>query len=184
VELLGEDGRLLMREVKVYDLQRNQGVLMGQEIVFGISAVAETAQLQVIVEDEHNRLAAVASLELLLLSLGNPDLAQPGDGLENIVIAEPKENALIQGGVMRVSGLARLQETQPLLIELRSEDGRIVGTRQVAVTPVPGSSYGTYEIDVPYSVAAATRVRLAVWEPGVSNPGIVHLSSLEVMLSP
>lgn len=184
VELLGEDGRLLMREVKAYDLPLSQGVLIGQEITFAISAVAETARLQLIVEDEYNRLAAVASLDLLLLSLGDPDLAQAGDGLENIVINAPRENALIQGGVVRVSGLARLRSAQPLLIELRDRDGRIVGTRQAAVTPIPGSSYGAFEIDVPYTVANTTRVRLAVWEPGVEIPGIVHLSSREIVLSP
>jgi hypothetical protein len=184
IELLGEDGRLLMREVKVYDVPANQAVLFGQEIAFTISAVAETARLQVIVEDEHGRLAAVGSLDLLLLSLGNSDLNQPGDGLEDIVIAEPKGNALIQGGVLRVAGLARLHDPQPLLIELQASDGKIVGTRQVAVAPVPGSSYGAFEIDVPYAVSATTRVRLAVWEPGVDIPGILHLSSLEVMLSP
>lgn len=184
VELLGEDGRLLMREVKAYDLQQNQGVLMGLEITFAISAVAETARLQLVIEDEYSRLAAVASLDLLLLSLGDSDLAQAGDGLENIVINAPREDALIQGGVVRVSGLARLRSAQPLLIELRDRDGRIVGTRQAAVTPIPGSSYGAFEIDVPYTVANTTRVRLAVWEPGVEIPGIVHLSSREIVLSP
>lgn len=184
VELLGEDGRLLMREVKAYDLPRDQGVLIGQEITFAITAVAETARLQLVVEDEYNRLAAVASLDLLLLALGEPDLAQAGDGLENIVIDAPRENALIQGGVVRVSGLARMRSAQPLLIELRDRDGKIVGTRQVAVTPIPGSSYGTFEIDVLYTVANTTRVRLAIWEPGVEIPGIVHLSSREIVLSP
>jgi hypothetical protein len=184
VELLGEDGRLLLREVKAYSLPRNQGILIGRDIDFAINAVAEAGRLQVIIEDEYKRLVAVASLDLVLLSLGNPDLNQPGDTLENIVINAPQENTLIQGGIMRVSGLARTRTDQPLLIELRTSDGKIVGTRQVAVTPVLGSSYGAFEIDVPYSVDSATRVRLAVWEPGVRIPGIVHLSSLEVMVGP
>jgi hypothetical protein len=173
-----------MREVKTYDLKPNQGVLLGQEIVFEISGVAETSRLQLIVEDEHNRTTAIASLDLLLLSLGDPDTNQAGDGLEDIVIEEPVQNALIQGGVVRVSGLARLRSPQPLFIEFRTEDGRIVGTRQAGVVGVPGSSYGSFEIDVPYTVAETTRVRMAVWEPGVEIPGIVHLSSLEVILSP
>ena len=104
--------------------------------------------------------------------------------LENIFIESPKANTLIQGGTMRVSGLARLRSTQPLRIEILTNDGRIVGTRQVSVTPTPGSAYGTFAIDVPYSIDYTSKVRLQIWVPGERIPGPVNLSSLEVILSP
>jgi len=85
---------------------------------------------------------------------------------------------------MRVAGLARPRSTQPLMIEILTSDGRIVGTRQVSVNPLPGNMYGTFAIDVPFTVDNTTRVRVQVWEPGDKIPGIVNLSSLEVILSP
>ena len=85
---------------------------------------------------------------------------------------------------MRVTGLARPRSTQSLMIELSTSDGRIVGTRQVSVTPSPGNLYGAFAIDVPFTVDYTTRVRVQVWEPGDKIPGIVNLSSLEVILSP
>ncbi len=184
IELLGEDGRLLMREIRSYQNPKNVWFSLGSEVIFGINAVAESGRLQIGVEDEHGRLKSLSSVDLLLFSMGKQDLNQPLDQLENIVLESPRSNTLIQGGIMRVAGLARPRSTQPLMIEILTSDGRIVGTRQVSVNPSPGNMYGTFAIDVPFTVDYTTRVRVQVWEPGDKIPGIVNLSSLEVILSP
>jgi hypothetical protein len=44
--------------------------------------------------------------------------------------------------------------------------------------------YGTFAIDVPYTVDYTTRVLVKVWEPSERIPGIVNLSSVEVLISP
>jgi hypothetical protein len=116
--------------------------------------------------------------------MGRADVNPSGDLLENIVIQSPKENALIQVGTVRVSGLARMRTGQPLLIELETTDGKIVGTRQVNLTPVPGSTHGLFAIDVPYQVSAPTKARLRIWEPGDRIPGVIYLSSVEILLAP
>jgi hypothetical protein len=184
IELLGEDGRLLMREVRAYTGARGAPVTLGEEVSFGISAVAEAGRLQISTEDENGQLASLASVDLLLLSIGESDLNPPGDQLERIAIEAPQANALIQGGTVRVSGLARPLSDQPLMVELIATDGKILGSRQVAVDSLAGGGHGRFAVDVSYSTGAPTRVRLLVWEPGAHIPGIAYLSSLEVMLSP
>jgi hypothetical protein len=184
IELLGEDGRLLMREVKRYDTPPGARVTLGAEITFEITAAAETGRLQISVEDDHDQVMALASVDLILLSLGPPDANPAGDQLEEIVIKEPSANALIQGGTVRVAGLARPRSPLPLRIELKSAEGKIVGSRQVSVEPTTGGDHGSFVVDVPYTVESPTRVRLSVWEIGERPPGVVHLSSLEVMISP
>lgn len=184
IELLGEEGQLLMREVRRYQSLQNEWVSLGNEVTYGINAVAEAGWLQISIEDEHGRLQSVSSVDLILQSMGNQDLYQPLDQLEDIVLEFPKTNRLIQGGTMRVAGLARPRSGQPLMIEILSSDGKIVGTRQVSVVPQPDISYGTFAIDVSYTVDYTTRVRVQVWEPGESLPGIVNLSSVEVLISP
>lgn len=184
IELLGEDGRLLMREVRDYRASVGRQVSLATEVEFGISAVAEAGRIQVSTEDEFGRLVAVGSVDIILLSIGEAEINPVGDLYENIVIESPPPNAVIQGGMVRVTGLARPRSELPLMVEMRTADGKIVGSRQVAVIPSAESSYGTFAIEVSYSVDAPTRVRLAVWEPGERIPGIVQLSSLEVMLSP
>ena len=184
IELLGEDGRILVREVRNLQSAQNEWISLGSEVEFGINAVAESGRIQISVEDEHGRLKSLSSVDLILQSIGEQDLNQPRDQLTNIYIESPKPNRLIQGGTMRVEGLARTRSTQPLMIEIRTSDGRIVGTRQVSVTPSPGSAYGAFAIDVPYTVDSTNKVRVQVWEPGDRIPGIINLSSLEVSLSP
>lgn len=184
IELVGEDGRLLMREVRRFTGEQVQQVTVGVEVNFQISAAAEAGRLQISVTDREGRLSSLASTDLILLSLGKSDVNPVGDLLENIAIQSPRPNLLIQGGMVRVDGLARTRTGQPLRIELETAEGKIVGSRQVAVTPVPGASHGTFAIDVPYTVDSPTRVRVKVWEPGDRVPGIIHLSSVEVLLSP
>ena len=184
IELLGEDGQLLMREVRRYQSLQNERVSLGSEVTYGINAVAEAGRMQISIEDEHGRLRSVSSVDLILQSMGNQDLYQPVDQLEDIVLESPKINRLIQGGIMRVAGLARPRSGQPLMIEILSSDGKIVGTRQVSVVPQPDILYGTFAIDVPYTVDYTTRVLVQVWEPGERIPGIVNLSSVEVLISP
>jgi hypothetical protein len=184
IELLGEDGRLLMREIRGYQSPQNDWISLGSEVSYGINGAAEAGRLQVSTEDEHGRLESVSSVDLILQSADNQDLHLPPDLLEDIVLESPSANRLIQDGKVRVSGLARTRSAQPLRIEIVTSDGKIVGTRQVSVTLSEGNSYGTFAIDVPYIVSSTQRVRVQVWEPGDRIPGIVNLSSVEVLLSP
>ena len=184
IELLGQDGQLLMREVRTFKTMETDWLTLGNEITYGINSVAESGRLQVSIEDEHGRLKSVSSIDLVLQSMGNQDLNQPNDEFEDIVLDSPRSYLLIQGGIMRVEGMARLRTDQPLRIEIVTSDGRIVGTRQVSVDPSQGSQYGTFAIDVPYNISNTNRVRVQVWEPGSRIPGIINLSSVEVLLSP
>ncbi|HEX6306061.1 MAG TPA: Gmad2 immunoglobulin-like domain-containing protein [Anaerolineales bacterium] len=184
IELLGEDGRVLMREIKIYNSPPGARVTMGMDISFEIAAAAELGRIQVSTVDENGRTSALATADIILLSVGEADYNPAGDNFETIVIQQPAPNALIQGGTMRVSGLARPRSERPLMIELHTNEGKIVGTRQVAVEASDAGQYGNFAIDVPYNISAPTQVRLMVWEPGDHIPGIVHLSSLEVLLSP
>jgi hypothetical protein len=184
IELLGEDGRVLMREIKIYGSPPGARVTMGMEVSFEITAAAELGRIQISTADENGRTSALASTDIILLSVGEADYNPAGDNYEAITIQQPDPNALIQGGTMRVSGLARPRSERPLMIELHTEEGKIVGTRQVAVESSGAGQYGNFAIDVPYNISAPTRVRLMVWERGDKIPGIVHLSSLEVLLSP
>lgn len=185
IELQGEDGRLLMREIKAIGTNDGAQLNIATEMKFEIAAAAEAGRIVVSIEDKYGRLMSLASMDVILLSLGESDINQPGDLKEIIVIEEPKANALIQGGEVRVSGEARPVSDKPLVVELQSTDGHIAGiNHMVHVDEVVVGSHGKFSVDVPYSVEEPTKVRLVVWERGDRIPGIVHLSSLEVMLSP
>ena len=182
IELLGEDGRLLVRKILAFAPVSRVHVLT--DIDFEISGVAEAARLKISTADSYGRVVSLASVDLVLLSIGDEDITPGADSLEPIILREPAQNTLIQGGRLVVSGLARPGSGSLLLVELVARDGRVVGYRQASITPPTEGSHGTFTIDVPYTVTTTTWVRLTVSESGGRIPGPTHISTIEVMLSP
>jgi hypothetical protein len=186
IELQGEDGRVLYRKLIRYITQ--DWVAISENVEFSISAAAEAGRLQISTEDEYGRIMALASVNVLLLSMGQDDLNPPADLLEPLIIREPLLNTLIQGGKVVVTGLVRTSGEQPLLVELVNAAGTVVGYRQAAVIqpadPWVTQGYGTFRVEVPYSVDGPTWVRVDVsaFEDRLDGP--THLSSVVILLGP
>lgn len=182
VELWGEDGRLIFRKIYNFTTPNPQGRLV-TDVIFETEGVAETAKLVIQTNDIHGRIQALASQELILLAEGDFDINTAGDYLAPIVIQEPQEMILIQGGTVSVSGLARPGSDEPLLVELIAADGRVIGNRLAGVVPVE-RGHSQFSVDVPYQVDSPTWVRVTVTERGGRLPGPVNISTVEVLLSP
>ncbi|MFC1997899.1 hypothetical protein ACFLXI_09925, partial [Chloroflexota bacterium] len=130
VELIGEDGRLLYRQVFLYtDTPAGARVHLKTSVAFEIPGVAETARLTVSVNDEHEQLKSLSSVDLVLLADGQAELNPTGDLLENIFFQQPTIKSLVQGDNVLVTGLGRTGDNQPLLVKLVAADGRVLGTR-------------------------------------------------------
>lgn len=182
IELLGEDGRLLVRQLQSYNpLSRIQVVT---ELDFEISAAGELGRLRITTEDNQGRLVAVASVDLLLLSIGQSDITPSADSLDRIIIQEPGPKTLVQGGNLRVSGFIRPSGEASTWVELITAENRVVGYRQISVSEPQETGHTPFSVDVPYTVSATTWVRLAVSQRDGRIPGIINLSSHEVLLSP
>ncbi|MGE5223787.1 MAG: hypothetical protein ACM3PY_15220, partial [Omnitrophica WOR_2 bacterium] len=155
LELLGEDGRLLVRKILSFAPVPKVHVL--EDLDFEISAAAEAGRLQISTEDKDGRIVALASVDILLMALGQNDINPPGDLAEDFIIREPAPRALIQGGIVTVAGLARPVGTDPLIVELIAPDGKPAGpTRLLDVQRPAGGGYAPFSIDMPYSVTAQT----------------------------
>lgn len=179
-----EAARLLLRKQMKFSSSPSALIYLNESLDFEIVRPAEFGQLRISTYDSYGRPAAVASVDLLLLQYGETMLNPTGDFLAPIVIREPTANKLIQGGTLVVSGLVRPLGEPFLLVELTAADGRVVGYRQLFVTPAADGSHVAFTIDVPYAVSQATWVRLSIREDGRRIPGPRQLTSLEVLLSP
>jgi len=186
VQLTGEDGRLLYREVFLFPgAPAGARIKLNTEITFGIVSVSETARLTVSINDTYGRLKSLSSVDLVLLAEGQADLNLAGDLLEEIVIQQPTVKSLIQGNSVLVSGLARTADDQPLLVELVAADGRVIGSRLASIAPAgPPGAHRLFAAEVPFAVASPTWVRITVTDRSGRLPGPRHVSSVEVLLSP
>ncbi|OGO27272.1 MAG: hypothetical protein A2Z16_05955 [Chloroflexi bacterium RBG_16_54_18] len=184
LELHGEDGRLLGRELSNLPAIPWSTALVSTEIDFEISLAAEYGRLVISVEDTYGRLIDVNSVNLILLQFGDSEL-NPATALWQVIqIDEPRPQTLIQGGSVFVSGLAHPNTDNPLFIELVGQDGQNLGHRLAAVDiRIPGG-YGAFAADVPYLVTEVTPALLVVYESGGTLSEIAHLASVELLLSP
>jgi hypothetical protein len=181
IDLLGEDGRLLGRKLLVYapDLQ----VHVITDMDFEIPGAAEAGRLVITTEDTQGRSLALASVDVLLMSVGDADINPPGDLLEDIIIQEPAKSKFIQGGTVVVSGLARPQDKNSLLVEMIAPDGSHIGpTKLIGFAASQDTGYLPFAVEIPYSVGGPTWVRLVVYENSGRIPGMIHLSSVEILL--
>jgi len=185
VEIYGEDNRLLARQIRVISfVPVGARAVFTTDIDFEISAAAETARLKISIDDEYGRTVALNSVPLILLSIGEADIIPPLDVLAPIIIQEPRKKKLIQGGTVLVSGLARPESDQPLMVRLITKDGREVGMRLAGVNVPENSRYGTFTVEVPYQVDRLTEVLLIVTEGASAINDVTHLTSREILLSP
>jgi len=186
VELTGEDGRVLYRQVFLYtDAPAGARVNLNTKIDFEIAGVAETGRLTVSVNDEYERLKALSSVDLVLLADGQADLTPTGDLLEDILIQKPLLKTMVQGENVLVTGLARTGDNQPLLIELIATDGRVLGSRLAGIAPIQeDGGHRLFAAEIPFSVSSPTWVRVMVYDNSGRLPGPKHVSSVEVLLSP
>ena len=185
IELLGEEERALYREVRKIDfVPVGAWATFTLDIDFEIAATAEVGRLKISVDDAVGRTVALNSVPLILLSVGDADIVPPQDVLAPIIIRQPRKKALIQGGKLVVSGLARPDSSQPLMVKLISDQGSEVGFRLVDVGTPGEGGYGAFAAEVPYTVSQPTPSLLVVLEGGSSLADVIHLSSIDVLLSP
>ncbi len=186
VELTGEDGRTITRQGLDFKSYIDRRFYISQDIPFEISAAAETARMSIYILDEFGRKSYLMSEELVLMHLGDDDIL-PFDPIdEPYIVRSPFEGDTIRGGVLRVIGLARLVNDNPLLLELVDENGTVVGSAQVSISrPYGNLSHIPFEAFIPYSVSQSTGVRLTLrQESSTRIPGTVYLSSLLLTLEP
>lgn len=182
IELLGEDGRLLVRKILTYITPTR--LQMISELEFEISAAGELGRLIISTADKEGRTIAVASVDLLLLSLGESDITPSGDRLDRIIIQEPAPRTLIQGGNLMVSGFIRPSGEKSIWVELINAKNITVGYHQFTIPEPQETGHTPFSVEVPYTVSETTWVRLTVSQRDGRIPGIINLSSREVLLSP
>jgi len=185
VALYGEDGRLLKKHRLRYDAAAGRRIYLARYLDFEIPGVAETARLEITTRDDYGRLIALASSDVILLTVGNKDINPPMDLYEKIVIEEPIPDILIQGGKIVVKGFTRFVDRDTLRVEVINYLGEVVGSKDVGISEKElDLGYHFYAGEVPYQVDSATWVRIQVSALDDDLTGTLHTSSVRVLISP
>jgi hypothetical protein len=183
VELYGEDGRLLFRKsLRTYSFD-GQDARLALMVPFEVHAAGELGRLQISTLDANQRVTAMGSLHLLLLSSGDNQITPPGDLREAVLVDSPGTNAEISGGQVNVVGKMQPQNKLPVFAELVTADGRALISR-VLTLAAPDGSYQPFEVSLPYQVDSRTPALLIIRQSDERISGPFYLYSQPIFLSP
>ena len=185
LELIGEDGRLIARQVLDFTSYKHQSIAFYPTIPFEINSAAETARLQVISGDRFGRTISLMSVDVLLLKAGRNEIFGPAITQEPYILRAPEDGQTISGGKLTIDGLIRPVNASPVILEAIGEDNAVIFTKQFNVAAPSGPlSHTPFQLDVAYKVSAPTPVRLILRQEGSRIAGTVALSSIKVILEP
>lgn len=186
IDLFGEDGRVITTQQLDYRHSIGRRFWISPMVQFSITAAVETGRLVVSTNDLFGRTISLASVDLILLAVGDNEITPPANVLEPYLVRSPRPDQVVQGGTVTVIGLARPVNDRPLILELIDENRAVVGAAQIQVPPPSGDlSHTPFQAEIPYSVFGTTPVRLALWQESAGRiPGVVALSSMTIVLEP
>ena len=188
VDLLGEDGRVLYRELK--KLIRNPaGTFQRFEISFEIRAVSEAGYIRISTKDDFGRIQALNTMPVLLYSVGTTQVNPPGNTIyERVTVEGLKEKAEYTGGEVYLSGRLWPFNDQPVFVDITMQDGRPLSSRMLAFN---GTETQSFETTLPYKVTEPTVARLSFRQDnpllGVNDPELgklIYVYTVEIMLNP
>lgn len=180
IDLYGEDGRLLTRNVKKVP-KSGKGVDQQIRVPFEIRAAAEVGRLTISTLDKAGRIQYLNSVHVLLLSAGNNEITPPGNPSEPVGVNSPKNEESISGGVLTVRGDVWPRNLNPFIVELIDPDGKSIGLRILNVNSIDPQ---LFETTIPYKVSEPTLARLTLRQDDDRIDGLFYVYSQEVLLNP
>lgn len=188
VDLLGEDGRVLYRDLE--KVTRNvKGIFRRFDLKFEIRAVSEAGYIRVSSKDDFGRLQALNTMPVLLYSVGSAQINPPGNMIyERVMVEGLKEKADFYAGEVNLKGRIWPFNDQPMIVELVLPNGSPISTR---ILDFNGIDTQPFETSLPYKVTEPAMARLTFRQ---DNPLLsvtdselqkyIYVYSIEIMLNP
>jgi len=180
IDLYGEDGRLLSRNLKQVRTS-GDGVDQSIKIPFEIRGAAELGRITVSTKDKAGRLQALNSVRVLLLSSGDNEINPPGNPSERVGVFSPLLKESASGGVLNVRGDVWPFNLQPVILELVDTSGKSLGLRILTVEQINPQ---LFETTIPYEVTESISARLTIRQDDDRIAGLFYVYSQEVLLNP
>ena len=180
IDLYGEDGRLLARNVKRVPTS-GKGVDQQIKIPFEIRAAAEVGRITVSTFDKAGRVEALNSVRVLLLSSGTNEITPPGNPSEPVRVFAPLLEEPVSGGVLNVRGDIWPFNLESVIFELLGPDGKSMGLRILTINELNPQ---LFETTLAYKVTEPTLARLTIRQDDDRIDGFFYVYSQEILLNP
>jgi hypothetical protein len=180
IDLYGEDGRLLTRNVKRVPIS-GKGVPQQIKIPFEIRAAAEVGRVTISTLDKAGRIQSLNSVHVLLLSSGANEINPAGNPSEPVGVVSPPLEEPVSGGVVTVKGDVWPFNLNPVILELVGPNNKSIGLRILTLNNLNPQ---LMETSVPYKISEPTLARLTIRQDDDRINGLFYVYSQEVLLNP
>ena len=180
IDLFGEDGRLIARQLERV-LPNQSGTYEFIKIPYEIPGAGELGRVTVSTTDKAGRIVAMSSVHVLLLSSGSNLINPPAYFSESIGVFSPRISEPAVGGLLIVRGDVWPFDHQPVIFELLGPDGQSLG---MSIITVDGLDPQLYETTIPYKVTEPTLAILSIRQDDERISGMFYVYSQEILLLP
>ncbi|MCJ7694301.1 MAG: hypothetical protein MUO40_02645 [Anaerolineaceae bacterium] len=183
IELIDTNRNLLYRQVIRHECGIASIFKLNESIYFDTNKKDSLARLTISLLDNSSRILAISSVNLALSNEKQSLLPSPLNQTDFLIIS-PKEDSLTQGGSLMVYGWVNPPNMSPVILELISESGKLIGSRQILIHNNLLEDFQYFEINIPYDIPGIQLVRFTIRQMGEKIPGNVSLESQIIQLGP
>lgn len=184
IELIDQNGRLIAGKNLVYSDLPRQWAPVNLELPYDISNEVEFSRLQIRTMDNRQRTTFLNSTHLFLQRTGVNKIYPNRITTDRLLLRSPEKFFKATKGSFPIDLEFLPINNNPLIVELLTESGSIVSTKEIQVPISPEISYLHINLDMPYQVADRTLVLLTFRQQDDQLPGDVYVFSQLIYLNP
>jgi hypothetical protein len=184
ISLMDANNMVLSRQIIRQDCDQGDIADLAVSMYFDVQKEAVPARIVVSIEDRYDRPDALSSVDVNLVA-AHSKITPPADSKAVFKILAPTAGSALPVNSITVSGEMLPSGNNPIILEIMTSTGIILGSRQVPVPESSNTEYFPFSVDIPVNeVAERQDVRLIIRQMGDNIPGNIALSSVEFFIEP
>jgi hypothetical protein len=182
--LVNDNNLVISRQLYFPQANPNTPTFFESQIPFEIPTETSEALLTVTLMDEFNRPQSLRAIPITLSSNSEREVFEAGVSSRNwLEIKSPSPGSEISGGVFNIEGTLIPQSTNPIIIELMTDSGRVLGNAFLTVETQEDPI--DFILPITYvTVSEPQNVRLIIRQSSPSYQTTIILDSLILTLMP
>jgi len=182
--LIGEDGEVLASKKWARSYASGGRTSINEMIEFSPRVTAESARLVIFTLDEYQRLTALATEDLVLLKVGEEELAKADNLKESFALYRPYADQNLKDGKVLVEGAVKCRVDCRLVVELVDNKGVMIARFEEPSIIQASLQYQWIKYEYQVDVNRTTYARLIIRSQDIFTAEDIAATSMLVRVLP
>lgn len=184
LQVTGENLEVLYERKWILPYSAGHRTTINEEFEFSIPVLSEAARIQVYTLDEYGRFNSLATEDVVLLSVGQNDLAEADNLLDPFALLRPYPDQIIKHGNLVINGMTRCRIDCRLYIEVVDMDGNRLSAVEQQNILQASLVYQPIYYEIPVKVTRTTNARVILHQQDLFTREDIAISSVLVQITP